>query len=58
MKDKKPEKDLDKILQEALDNAPTIEGFTIAQLAEIKGTPIGHICPTCGRPYGNGRVRH
>jgi len=32
-------KSLDEILQEALENAPTIQGYTIKQLSEITGIP-------------------
>lgn len=34
---RKGKKSLDEILQEALENAPTIQGYTIRQLAEITG---------------------
>ncbi|MBI5253410.1 MAG: hypothetical protein HY930_03310 [Euryarchaeota archaeon] len=36
---KKVKKSLDDIIEEALRNAPKIEGYTIKQLAEITGTP-------------------
>ncbi len=32
-------KSLDELLQEALNNAPTIQGYTIKQLSEITGIP-------------------
>ena len=35
----KKKKDFDKILQEALDNAPSIEGYTIEQLSAIIDRP-------------------
>lgn len=36
---RKKEKTIDELIQEALKNAPKIEGYTIKQLAEITGTP-------------------
>lgn len=36
---KKVKKSLDAIIEEALVNAPKIEGYTIKQLAEVTGTP-------------------
>jgi len=38
-KDVGRKKDLDDILQDALDNAPSIEGLTIKQLADAINTP-------------------
>ncbi len=35
----KDRKSLDEILQEALENAPVIQGYTIKQLSEITGIP-------------------
>jgi DNA-binding transcriptional ArsR family regulator len=36
---KKKRKSLDEILEEALENAPTIQGYTIKQLSEITSIP-------------------
>jgi len=38
-KEEKKEKDLDTILQEALETAPSIEGLTIRQLADAIDSP-------------------
>jgi len=39
MAKKKPEKTLDERIQEALEAAPKIEGYTVKQLAEMTETP-------------------
>ena len=36
---KERRKSIDEIIQEALENAPTIQGYTIKQLSEITGIP-------------------
>ena len=36
---RKKKKSIDEIIQEALENAPTIHGYTIKQLSEITGIP-------------------
>jgi hypothetical protein len=51
MKDKKSAKPRDKITEEYIKNAPTIRGFTIAQLAEKSNER--RVCPKCGRPYND-----
>jgi len=37
--ERKKKKDLDTILQEALETAPSIEGYTIRQLSEVINSP-------------------
>ena len=39
MTKRRKRKSLDEILKEALENAPTIQGYTIKQLSEITGIP-------------------
>jgi len=36
---RRKKKSIDEIIQEALENAPTIQGYTIKQLSEITGIP-------------------
>jgi len=38
-KSRKEKKSLDELLEEELENAPEIKGYTVKQLAEITGTP-------------------
>ncbi len=55
MRKEKRRKNINEIIQEALEDAPTIQGYTIKQLTEITGIPWHdsrwHL-ERCGRDFG------